>query len=185
MHALQQVKITYFITLFFTSHSTYRYGDTFIIERPKKCLYYASYFADLGVGQKDWLQFLQEQVKEDCEKNNSTNTSAETCERIISNACVTMELQEEKNKEDLDKLNQKQQQQDGNCVDVTTSHLITKFQCSQHQKEEQAEEWSQSSSQSQGIEGTQVPSRQAPATPLSSLLNTSLNSPMLLLPQGG
>ena len=149
-----------------------------------KLLCFCAYcFADLGVGRKDWLQLLQEQVKEDCQKNSFTNTSSNICEQIINDECVTKESQvEEKTKIDLDKLKQKQQQQNETCADATSSHLNAVLQ---NQQEEQDEAWSPSSSDSQRIEGAQQPSLEAPTTPLTSLFNTTLISPMLLLPSGG
>ncbi|XP_063867516.1 uncharacterized protein LOC135104258 isoform X3 [Scylla paramamosain] len=134
---------------------------------------------DLGFGQKDWLYFFQEQVKDD-KKNSSTNTFTKICEGIVNDECVTRESQvEEKNKGNLDKLKQLQQQQNEDCADAVNLHLSTKFQ-----EEEQDEYWSQSSSHSQKIEGAQHPSGEEPVTPHTSQLNTTLNSPILLLPQG-
>lgn len=89
---------------------------------------------------------------------------------------MTRESQvEKKTEENVDKFKQLQQNRD-----VANLHLSTKFK-----KEEQDEYWSEFSSQSQKIEGAQHPSGEEPTTPLTSQLNTTLNSPVLLLPQGG
>lgn len=140
----------------------------------------------MGVGQRDWLQFLQEQAKQDGQKECCAKSSikTKTCKRSAKDDCVLQILQvEEKTRDDVNGSEQKEQEREGNSVDATSSHHSVKVQY-RSKKDELDEDWSQSSSHSQEMAKAQLPLGEAPATPLSALLNTTLSSPTLLLPHG-
>ncbi|XP_050721322.1 uncharacterized protein LOC127001154 isoform X3 [Eriocheir sinensis] len=140
---------------------------------------------DLGVGQKDWLQFLQEQANQNDQKEYNAKSSIKTkiCKGTAKDECVLQKLQVEKDSQgDLGDCEQKKHLQDeGNSVESVIPHHSVKVQ-SRRQTDEQDEVWDQSSSHSQEMTRAQLPLGEAPTTPLSALLNTSLSSPTLLLP---
>lgn len=143
-------------------------------------------FSDLGVGHKDWLQLLQEKANENNQKECYTKSSikTKTYERIAKDDSVSQNFQtEEKTRSDLDKYEQKQMQNETISVDAVTSHQSVKGQY-KRQKDELDESLGYSSIHSQEMIKTRPSLEEAPATPLSAFLNTSLSSPTLLLPHG-
>lgn len=136
------------------------------------------------MGRKDWLQFLQEQAKQDAQQRFHAKSSAETksCQGSAKDACGLQKLQvEEKTRGDLDDSELKQQQHEGNSVDAAISHHSVKLQY-RSQEDELDEDCGQSSNHSQERVKAQLSLEEAPPTPFSALLNTSLSSPTLLLP---
>lgn len=143
-------------------------------------------FSDLGAGQKNWLQFIQEQMRHDDQQKCYTKSSIQTktCKGSAKDNSISQKLEEEMDtKGDLDALELKQLQQEGNSVDAASLHDTVETQY-KSRKDELDEDGSHSSSHSPERTRTQLPIGGAPITPLSALLNTSLSSPTLLLPHG-
>lgn len=143
-------------------------------------------FTDLGEGQKDWLQFLQKQVKQNYQKESYPESSVKTntLKGSANNDCDVQHLQVEgKAGGDFDDCDQKELQHERNSAKATTSHPLVEGQHRSH-KNELVEDWCWSSSLNQDVTKAQLPSEGAPASPLSAFLSTSLGSPTLLLPHG-
>lgn len=138
-----------------------------------------SSFTDIGEGRKDWLQFLKEQAKQNGQRECYAKSSlkSNSYKGSVKNDCKVPELEvEEKARGDLVNFEQKHLQHGGNSADAASSYSVAEIQHNS-QKDEHVEDWGQSSSHNQDM-------TKAPATPLTALLNTSLSSPVLLLPHG-
>lgn len=138
------------------------------------------------MGQKNWLQLLQERAKQDDQKVYNAKSSIKTkaFKGTAKDKCVIQKLQVGEDPQgDFRDCKQKCLQDKGKSVEPVTLHHSVKVQ-SRRQTDKQDEDWEQASSHSQETTRAQPAHGEAPNTPLSALLNTSLSSPTLLLLPG-